>query len=180
MLTIVVLDGVTHGLRRTAQTAGDAPADLGKRAAAYASQAFRSSQNVLFLLFRKLREASAALNALLVGTQEAIYHRFQIPHLPSAVPQDAPPDQAALTPAANGLCRYVKLLADLFECQHGLGDRFHRNRRGRPGQRFDEEIQIVLEFFAANPQVGIRLRAKLGNPVANVLVRILSFVLNLG
>src|SRR5438309_9664639 len=115
MLTIVVLDGVTHGLRRTAQTAGDAPADLGKRAAAYPSQAFRSSQNVLFLLFRKLREAAAALNAILVGAHETVHHGLQITDLPPAVSQNAPADQAALAPAADRLRRHVKLLADLLE-----------------------------------------------------------------
>src|SRR5207253_9286042 len=90
---VKILDRVAHGFRRTAQAARDAPADLGKRAAAHARQAFRPSQNVLFLVLGELREASAALDPILIGIYKTIHDRLQVTDLPSPIAQDAPAHQ---------------------------------------------------------------------------------------
>jgi len=66
VLVIEVLDGVTDGLGRPTEPAGDTAADLGERAAGNAGQAPRPPQDPVLFLRRQLRKPPAPVQARLV------------------------------------------------------------------------------------------------------------------
>ncbi len=181
MLAVVVLDGVTDGLDGAAQAAGDAPADLGERAAADARQPAGPSQDVLAFVLGHLRETAAALDAVGVARQEAIDHRLQEAHLPLAVEDDGLTHQAELAPAADGLGRDVQLLADLLQGDDRLGNVLGRHRRQHlAGQGLHQQKQVVRQLVAGHEQVGVRLRAIFRDAPADELIRIALGRIDLG
>jgi hypothetical protein len=180
VFAVKVLQGIADGLGGSAQAAGDAPAHLGQGAARHSRHAPAAPHDLVFLRLRQLRKVGAALHVRPVGGQETVHHRLHEADLTPAVGQHLAAHQAAVAPARDRLGRDVQALADLLQRQHRLGDGLHRHRRRRPGQRLDQEAQVVLQHVALDEQVGVGVGAELGDPVTDELVRVVPARLDLG
>ena len=172
IVAVEVLDGVAHRFRRPAQTAGNAPADVGQAAGADAGQAASPAQDLFLFLVGELREPAALFHPVLVGRQERIDQRGQEAHVPPAVEQDRQPDQATLAPAVDRLGGDVQLLADFLERQHRLGHVLDGQGRHRVGQFRQEQAQIMNHVAADDQQIGVFRRTEIGHAVTEERVRI--------
>ncbi len=168
VLAVEVLDGVADGLHGAAEPLGDAPADLGERAAAGVRQPLGAPQHVLALGVRHLGKSAAALHAVGVGQQEIFNHGLLEPQLALAVDQDDSAVQAELAPAAHGLGRYIQLFAQLLQ------------RDDAVVQQADHLVEIARQIGAVDQQVRVGVRAEAGDAVTDERIRVALARVDLG
>ncbi len=170
MVVVELLQRVADRLRAAAGPLRQPLGDVGG-AAAGAGQPPRPFDDHRPLFVAQLAELRAAAHPLLVVLHETFHRTLQETQPLPAVHHEPPADQPLPPPAGNRLGRYVEMLGQFFDGHHPLARRFRRHARCFRNV-LHKQPQIVLGLLSRQLQIGVRLRTIIGDPEADILVRI--------